>query len=112
MTHQTRLLLLSCAALAVGACATTGGDETRVAQEVAQRQQLAAEFTALAEGAAGEQANDGRICRVSGMTGTRVRNTRTCLTAEQWRDMARRENSEAEEILRARGMMTQRDAGS
>jgi hypothetical protein len=109
MIQQTRLFLTSCAVLAITACATTGDDEARLAREVAQRQQLADEYTSLADGEAGEQANDGRICRVTGMTGTRVRNTRTCLTPEEWRNMARRENAEAEEILRARGWHTERD---
>lgn len=109
MKSITSAFFASTAMLAVSACATTGDDTARVERELAQREQLAEEYTALAEGQTGEQADDGRICRITGMTGTRVRNTRTCLTPEEWRDMARRENQEAEEILRARGMMTTRD---
>lgn len=113
MAFNAKLLLTTCAVLAVAACATTGDNEARnearIAQEVAQRQQLAEEYAALAEGQAGERANDGRICRITPMTGTRVRSTRTCLTGDEWRALATRQHQEAEELLRPRGWHTEQD---
>ncbi len=98
------------AAIVVAGCATTDSEE-RLARQIAEQETLVAEYTALSEGEIGEEANDGRICRMSGITGTRVRNTRVCRTPEEWRFLANRADQDHRTLLQGYAQHTSRDEG-
>lgn len=97
-------------AVCLSACATMS-EEERAEYEAQRYAAAAAEYEALAEGDAGERDEEGRICRVDGVTGTRLRNTRTCLTAAEWDARAVRQREEADRLAPAQGFMSRDSDG-
>ncbi|MEE2525577.1 hypothetical protein V0U79_04305 [Hyphobacterium sp. HN65] len=79
-----RLLLVSIAALAAAACATTS-------ENAMPAQVMAAEYAApryIDQGTAGEIGDEEIVCRVDSPTGTRIRQP-VCRTYAEWEEMQR-----------------------